>query len=382
MKRIIKYSLSLLLVAAFSAACDKVEDLPQYESGSTPALSASANAIAPAPADSLQPAVVFNWTYPAYATDSASFKYVIEIDSAGRNFSKASKRTVTGALSSTYTAKDINEILLSYGFEFGKPYDMEVRLTSSYANNNDLKRSNVIQMKMTPYKVPPRVELPSSGKLFLVGDASDGGWNNPVPAPSQEFSRLDETTFAGVFHLTGGKQYLILPVNGSWDNKYSVEDNSIPGLSSGGVFGFNKPGNFPGPATDGMYKIIVDFQTGKFSVTPYSNNSLPSNLYIVGDATSGGWGNPVPVPGQQFSRINSSEWEITLPLVGGKQYLFLPVNGDWSHKYSVADNTLSGLAGGGEFGYDLPQNFPGPATDGTYKIKVNFATSRFTTIKQ
>ncbi|KIC95216.1 SusE domain-containing protein [Flavihumibacter solisilvae] len=382
MKFILKYSFVVLLAVLFATGCDKVNDLPEYESGNAPALATSVSAIAPAPADSLEPAVTFTWSYPAYASDSSSIKYVIEIDSAGRNFSNASKRVVTGALSSTYLSKEINEILLGFGFEFGKPYDMEVRITSSYSNNNDKKMSNVIAMKMTPYKIPPRVELPSSGKLFLVGDASDGGWSNPVPAPSQEFSRLDETTFEGVFHLTGSKQYLILPVNGSWDNKYSVEDNSIPGLSSGGDFGYNKPGNFPGPANDGMYKIVVNFQTGKFSVTPYSENNLPTNLYIVGNATAGDWGNPVPVPGQQFTRINSVEWEITLPLFGGKQYLFLPVNGDWSHKYSVDDNTLTGLAEGGKFGYDLSQNFPGPSADGTYKINVNFATSRFIVTKQ
>ncbi len=75
-------------------------------------------------------------------------------------------------------------------------------------------------------------------------------------------------------------------------------------------------------------------------------------------------------------------FEITLPLTGGKQYLFLPVNGDWSHKYAVADNTILGLSEGGDFGYDLSQNFPAPATDGTYKITANFVTGKFTVTKQ
>ena len=143
--------------------------------------------------------------------------------------------------------------MLAWGFEFNKAYDLDVRVISSYANNNEKRNSNIIKIKGTPYKIPPRVALPTSGKLFLVGDASEGGWNNPVPVPKQEFTRLDETTFAGIFNMKGGKQYLVLPVNGNWDNKYSVASNSVPGLSAGGDFRFNASDNFPGPATDGLY---------------------------------------------------------------------------------------------------------------------------------
>jgi hypothetical protein len=255
---------------------------------------------------------------------------------------------------------------------------MDVRVISSYGNNNEQYKSNTVTIKYTPYKVPPKIALPTSGKLFLVGDATQGGWNNPVPVPSQEFAQLNETTFAGVFNLNGGKQYLVLPVNGDWGHKFSVADGSVP--ATGGDFGYDLSTNFNGPATNGWYKIVLDFQSGKFTVTPYTG-TLPDNLFIVGDATAGGWNNPVPVPSQQLVRLNSSVFELSLPLVGGKQYLLLPVNGDWSHKYSVNDNTLTGLAAGGDFGYDLPQNFPGPATSATYKLTVNFAlgtTGKFT----
>jgi hypothetical protein len=289
---------------------------------------------------------------------------------------------VSGTLSTTYLNKELNNILLDKGFEFGTPYDMEVRVISSYANNNERLISNVLPVKMTPYKIPPRVELPTSGKLFLVGSATGSGWTNPVQTPEQEFTRLDETTFAGVFNLKGGNEYLVLPVNGSWDLKYSVANKTVSGLAEGGDFGFGLNDNFPGPAADGMYKIVLDFQLGKFTVTPYTENNLPSALFMVGDATPGGWNNPVPAPAQQFTRLNSAEFELTLDLTGGKQYLLLPVNGSWDTKYSVQDNTLSGLADGGSFGYNLPQNFPGPTTDGTYKINVNFATSKFTVVKQ
>jgi hypothetical protein len=164
----------------------------------------------------------------------------------------------------------------------------------------------------------------------------------------------------------------MLPLNGDWGHKFSVANKSLAGLSAGGDFGYDLSDNFPGPATSGWYKIVVDFQNGKFAVTPYTS-TMPTNLFIVGDATPGGWNNPVPVPSQQLTRVNSSTWEITLNFIGGKEYLLLPVNGDWGHKYAVPNKTVAGLWQGGEFGYDLGDNFPGPPTSGSFKLSVNFA---------
>lgn len=382
-----KFKNSVLLLAIFSiafAACEKAKDLPFYQGGEKVALSSSNSAIAPAPADSNKTVLNLSWTSANYATDSSTVKYIIEVDAKGNNFQDALSKTVMGKFDTSFLAKELNGYAVAHMWTVGQKYDMEARVISSYENNNDQLISNVLPFTYTPYKVPPKVTLPESGKLFLVGDATIGGWTNPVPVPSQEFSRIDETTFAGVFQLTGGKNYLVLPENGNWDMKYAVNDNSSTGVESGGDFGFGFPNNFKGPTTDGWYKITLDFQHGKYIVTPW-NGHLPDNLFIVGDATPGEWNNPVPVPSQQFTRINSSEFELTLSLTGGKQYLLLPVNGDWGHKYAVADNGVAGLWAGGAFGYDFGSNLPGPTADGTYKINVNFAKGdqgMFTVVKQ
>ncbi|GEO09698.1 SusE domain-containing protein [Segetibacter aerophilus] len=373
-----------LLAAAFLSfvACDKVNDLQVNQNSIAPVLSVSSATVAPLPADSNKTALTLTWTYPNHAvSDPNSIKYIIQIDSSGKNFTKAFTKEVIGSLTTSFTGKELNTILLGYGYPFSVPVAMDVRVTSSYSNNNESRTSSSVKVMMTPYKVPPKVVLPTTGKLFIVGSATQGGWNNPVPAPAQEFARLNETTFGGVFQLIGGSEYLLLPLNGDWGHKYSVADKSKAGLSAGGDFGFDLNDNIPGPTTSGLYRIIVDFQSGKFTVTPYTGN-LPSNLFIVGDATAGGWNNPVPEASQKFTRVNSAVFEITLPLVGGKEYLLLPTNGDWGHKFAVKDNSITNLWQGGDFGYDLPSNFPGPATSGTYKIQVNFATDKFTVTKQ
>jgi len=373
-----KNILRLIVAAAaviFYSACNKVDDLPLYGNGNAPVLSSDVSTVAAQPADSLNTVITFNWTDPGYATDSANQKFVLEIDSAGRSFSHAYSTTIMGSLSKSFTAKELNAILLGFGFDYNVAYPIEARLTSSYGNNNDMLVSNVISLTMTAYKVPPKITPPS--ELFIVGNATQGGWDNPVPDPSQKFSQVDETTFMGVFNLNGGQEFLLLPINGSWDQKYAIEDNTLPGVETGGDFQYYTSGgsNFKGPANPGMYLIVVDFQRGKYSVTPYNGPSLPDNLFIVGSATPGSWDNPVPVPSQQFTRLNSVEFELTLPLNGGSEYLLLPENGNWDMKYAVADGSIPGLSEGGYLGFYTSggSNIPGPVSSGNYKISVNFA---------
>jgi len=370
------------MATTLMVACTKEGALPTYSSGSSVVLSSSKNTVAVAPADSNAVALTLSWTSPMYATDSNTVKYILEIDSAGRNFAKSVSMTLSGSRTKSITGKELNDILLGFGFNFNVAYGINARITSSYANNNDIKVSNVINITATPYKVPPKVDPPAGGKLFLVGGASDGGWNNPVPTPSQEFARIDETTFMGVFNLKANDEFLVLPVNGDWSQKYATPSNTIAGIQDGGDFKYYTSGgdNFKSPSTAGMYLITMDFQRGRFTIVPFTGPQLPNDLFMVGDATPGGWNNPVPVPSQQLTRLNSCVWEMTsLALTGGKEFLLLPVNGDWSNKYSVANKTLSGLSAGGKFGYNLPDNFPGPTNSGNYKIQVNFATGLFKT---
>jgi hypothetical protein len=367
--------LSLLLVTA----CDKVDDLPFFAEGNEPVLSASATTIAPLPADSNNTVLVLDWTSPNYATDTATYKYIIEVDSAGRNFSRAVRQEVIGERSVSFLAKELNTIMLDYGFAFNRAYNLEMRVISSYANNNERRTSNTVTIRATPYKVPPKVALPTTGKLYIVGDATQGGWTNPVPLPSQELDQIDETTFGGIFNLNGGREFLVLPLNGNWDNKYSVANKLLPNLNEGGDFGFNLPDNFPGPSADGLYKLVMDFQAGRFTVTPFTQqHGLPNELYIVGGATPGGWTNPVPVPSQQFTRINSTRFEIaSIALQAGEKYLFLPTNGDWGRKYGVEDGTAPNIGLGTTF---VPegQDIPAPNESGNYRIVVDFLTGRYT----
>jgi len=267
MKQILKNFLFIASLAIILVACEKKELLTVFNNGVSVTLQSSTTTIAPKVADSLSTAVTFSWSNPNYATDSTRVKYVLQIDSSGRNFSNAVSIVLMSKSNYSFVAKDLNAILLSLGFKYNTTYKVDVRVVSSYANNNEQLASNVLSLTMTPYVVPPKVTPPTTKALFLVGSATAGGWNNPVPIPTQQFTRVDSVTYQGKFYLIGGQQYLALPLNGDWSNKYSVADNSKFGLAAGGEFGFNFKDNFPGPAATGLYIIKLDFQAGKFTVT-------------------------------------------------------------------------------------------------------------------
>jgi starch-binding outer membrane protein SusE/F len=359
-----------LAVLAFMA-CKKMTN-QYFGNGSTPTMSVSATTLAPTPADSSTEVLAISWTNPHYATDSATELYTIQIDSSGRNFSKAVSIQVSGALVDSFTAKQINTIALGFGFSYNVTYSMDIRVISSYANYNEELTSNTITISYTPYVIPPKV-MPPTGALYLVGSATGGGWNNPVPVPTQVFEQVDSVDYAGVFNLSASGQFLVLPVNGSWTNKFATADNTESG--AGGTFAYNASNNFTGPATAGWYTIWLNFQAGTFSITPYSG-TVPDSLFLVGSATAGGWNNPVPEPSQVFTQLNSSQWSISAPLSAAGQFLVLPVNGSWTNKYATSDASETGS--GGTFAYNASNNFTGPANAGTYTILVDFVSGKFT----
>lgn len=388
MKNIFKFFIAAAVIFFYSA-CNKVGDLPNYGKGTAVVLSSSVTAIAAAAADSNSNVVIFSWTDPKYAQDTSLYKFVIEIDSAGRNFSKEATKVVRGAFSNAMTAKELNNILLGFGFVYNTAYVVDVRVTSSYGNNNELYTSNTIQLNVTPYKIPPKVPLPAGGKLWANGGALPWSWNGAPPTPESELCRVDNETWGGVFSLSNDNQFLILGQNGGtnpYNEKYAVPDNTLPTITSGGTFGYYPPPiqndgqNFKSPATGGgWYNIILSFQTGTFTIASFGSNALAQELYILGDGTAGGWNNAPPAA-QKFTRLNSCVYEITVPFVPGKYYKFISSFGNWQPQFGGTSAT-GGALGANYGGGSDPDAVPTPTVAGTYKITVNFLLNTYTVIK-
>jgi hypothetical protein len=308
-------------------------------------------------------AVSFSWNASAYGSNEID--YELQIDTVGGTFANPQVFKYGTALSASLIQNDLNIAIINLGVLGGSTKGIQFRIVSYLGSSytNPLVHSDPVNITVTTY-------VPVPDNLYIVGDATPGGWSNPVPVPSQQFSKVDAYSFSIIVNLNAAPaSYLFLPVNGDWSHKYGgasatggtlLKDGAVPGS------------NTPGPAAAGLYKITVNFQTNSYSVTPIT---VPSNLYIVGDATPGGWGNPVPVPSQQFTQISPGVFGMIANLnAAPASYLFLPVNGDWSHKYGGASATGGTLLADG----DVPgSNTPGPAAAGLYKIIVNFATNTY-----
>jgi hypothetical protein len=163
--------------------------------------------------------------------------------------------------------------------------------------------------------------------------------------------------------LKGGSEYLLLPVNGSWSEKYAVEDNTMPGLNAGGNFGYYSEAtptvynsNFPSPATTGLYTINVDFQHGKFSVTLVK---AYTSLYVPGDYQ--GW-NPSSAP--SLASVNADG--------NYEGYVYIPNGGTYEFKFTSEpswNGTNYGDGGGGTLSTS-GGNMTVP-TGGYYKMNAN-----------
>lgn len=273
MKKITNILFFSLLLTVMLGSCKKDEYKNYFESGTAPVLTTSAAAVKLSYATAAEEAVKLTWTNPNYTfttgVSSQSVNYVLEIDTTGANFTNPNKKSISISqdLSLSISVAEFNDYLLNQlVLKPGMNHNLDVRVKASLASGTVPIYSNVLKLTATPYSIPPKVAVPSSGKLFLVGDASPGGWTNPVPVPSQEFVKVSETLYELTVPLSAGKSYLFLPVNGDWGFKYGAMGANNSNNPDGDDFKPNG-GDMASPATNGTYKIVVDFQRGKFSVT-------------------------------------------------------------------------------------------------------------------
>ncbi|GEO09697.1 hypothetical protein SAE01_21930 [Segetibacter aerophilus] len=258
------------------SGCKKEIAQIYLEGGTAPTLSASVTGTIPLSfANQADPAIKLSWTNPNYrfttGTSSQNVNYLLEIDTTGANFSNPSRQTISIAkdLSMTITHSQLNDYLLNQLVLKPKmPHNIEMRVKTSLGTNGAAALvSNVLKFTVTPYEIPPKVTPPPSGKLYIVGSATPGGWDNPVPDPAQLFTKVSETLYQITIRMVGGGSYLLLPVNGSWDAKYGGTGSNNANNVSGDDFKAGG-GDLLAPAASGVYKIVVDFQRGKFTVTP------------------------------------------------------------------------------------------------------------------
>ncbi|MEN9950864.1 MAG: hypothetical protein RLY85_1616 [Bacteroidota bacterium] len=273
MKNIFKPLMIAISAMAILSSCSKEEDREIFLGGTAPVLSASVSGTIPLGfATENNAAVKFSWTNPDYdfasGVSSQDVNYTLEIDVAGQSFNSANKKAVSISkdLSVSYTQKEFNIILSDLQLKLNAPAAVEVRLIASLGASATRLVSNTMKFNVTPFAPPPKVPVPTAGTLWIIGDAVASSWNNPLPSPfdaTQKFTKVSETLYELVANFVGGGAYKLIQENGVWGTQYHM----VEGNANGGTFEKKDADPaFVGP-TAGKYKISVDFQTGKFTVT-------------------------------------------------------------------------------------------------------------------
>lgn len=357
MKHLSKLFLGLALVFGFFSCVKKVADLPYYGKGTAPVLTASTNTISTAPADSNKNVLTLSWTNPKYAQDSSLYKFVVEIDSTGRNFSREYTLTMNGVRDTSLTGKQINDIMAGLGLVAGQESSIDVRVTSSYNNNNELYTSNVLTIKTTPYIVPITVKASSNDPLTLaIADAS----NNAVSF-SWNATEYGNNTFSYALQIdTAGGNFENPQVFKVSD---TTKDLTVGDLNTAALLAGVAAG-----ATNNLQFRVVAFQ-GSNTVPSVISNVLNLSvttylpflyLWVPGDYQ--GW-SPATAPqlGATVPNLNDFEGYVYVPAGGSNEFKITNAP-DWSHTAYGGDATTLSASG---------PNLNWPSGDGFYYVKAN-----------
>lgn len=281
MKHISRLLCFLFLLLAMNS-CKKDENKIFLEESTAPVLTASStSAMVLINGDKDKTALTLSWTNPDYkfttGISSQNVTYTLQFDTTGSNFTRnpnIQEMAIANELSKTLLVKELNGFLSKMELPAGKPYDMEIRIKAAIGNSATLY-SNILKMRITPY-LDFAVEPPGTaannyddGNLWVTGDCfPSDDWNNPLPAPydvSLKFTKIDKLHYELVVDFDKGGGYKMIQEQGVWSTQYhAVKANEA---LSGDFKKEDADPQFASPGA-GRYKIEVNFQTGKYKLTP------------------------------------------------------------------------------------------------------------------
>lgn len=261
---------SFLLVLA---SCTKDENKVYFEGGTAPVLTATTPASNVLTlADSAKTFIKLSWTNPDYrfntGISSQDVNYVLQVDTTGANFSSPLMQEVAISkdLEKTFSEREFNAVLTKLNVAENVPHNIEMRLKASLGSGAVPLYSNVIKLTVTPY-LDVAVPVPSNGNLWIVGNATAAGWDNPIASPydvSQKFTKVSSTIYELTLPMPGGGGYKLLQDNGNWATQYHMIDGGT--WDAGSFEQKDSDPQFPGPPSAGTYKITMNFKTGKYTV--------------------------------------------------------------------------------------------------------------------
>ena len=369
MKKILKIFLPALVVAIAFSACDKDDALSHYQEGAVTQLTTSTTTPSTALADADKEVVTFSWTDPGYATNESNYKYVVEIAPAGTDFANAAKYTVLGNRAFSLTGAQLNNLLVAWGTDYGATKDLDVRLRSSYANNNEMYLSNVIGMKAAPTALPFAFTASATGPFAPTAFTKDDKfttltWTEPKYGDTTTISYAIESAKTGS--------------NFENVNEIKVGDALTHDLTGLELYSMAVAAGLP-LDQEGSVDVRIKATVNNTNQASYSTNTIslkikPAEmilyLYMAGDFQ--GW-DPGSAPSIASNDGINYEGYVWVPAGGSGEFKFTSEN-SWS---GTNYGGTSGATGGTIDGADNT-NLKWPATGKYYLVKVNMTAKTWT----
>lgn len=264
----------IFLLGITLLSCDKEENKVTFTKATAPVLTASSTAdLVLLKSQENFSSLQFQWTNPGFefsnGVNTQDVNYTLQIDTTGSNFTnpKIVGKPFTNLTSTSFIVKDFNSALAGLELKDGVPHNFEFRVKATLSSASLPQYSNVVKIKITTYL---DVVFPVPAKLFITGAATPLSWQagngTESEPPNQKFTLVNPYTFQiNSLALNASSGYLLIPVYSSWGAKYGFtgdkEKNNVMEDT------FKPDGNdFLSPDA-GNYKIVVNFKTGKISLT-------------------------------------------------------------------------------------------------------------------
>lgn len=249
-------ALGFTLVLGFMIlSCENDDDRATVSPTAAATLSSNKTAVVLVKEDSNKDAISFTFSNPVDAVP-VSYNNQLEVAVKGTNFAKSKLIDLPKDVKTvTYKTGEFNGNLLGLGTPTGVATDLEVRVKSTYfsldgsaVNLPAPTYSAVIPLKVTLYTL--------ASSLYVVGAFQ--GFN--IGTAQEIISPTSNGIYEGTINFTAANSgFLIVPVRGSYDNKYGSNDN-FNLIKGGGADLFN--------VNVGPQKITVNTNNLTYTLTP------------------------------------------------------------------------------------------------------------------
>jgi hypothetical protein len=270
MKNILKFLVTILLTSFILNSCTDSESIyiaiPPVDG--VLLINPTATDIVLSKENKDQTAISFSWDVSDYNIDTP-LQYTLEIDTLDGDFSNP-ETEITESTELSMTHARLNTIALSKDLITDVKSEIKVRLKTALKYGALPSYSKIETIAITPYE-DLAVALPSSGELFIQGNAVPTNWNYPIPDTQKMTQIPNKPIFTITIELIGNKNIAFLSSNQFWGDpayKGLVEDQP----TTRGSFTENAPPDWAGfdinsPPLTGIYEIVINFRTGKYTVT-------------------------------------------------------------------------------------------------------------------